>query len=156
MKKSVKEAETVKTAVVTDIWDGTFMSLIYDASLKLRSPDGEPTAEETVLGTMSPLEKRLWSISVHLKRLAMFEAIALEDAETEAKRQVHKEEIINLCGRAKSVLALMWPILRDRLTAEGNDISRLTVGVRDGWRVVAFEAKEEDSFDGFMKSLGLK
>lgn len=58
MKKE-KEVEVQSPMVVTDIWDGTFMSLIYDPTLKMKKPDGAVEPSETVVGVLTPLERRL-------------------------------------------------------------------------------------------------
>lgn len=46
-------------------------------------------------------------MSIHFKRLGMFEAIAMDDAETDGEREVHKAAVGHLANRAKLIRDLM-------------------------------------------------
>lgn len=115
----------------------SFLEEIIDVEIK-HSPDSEVERDETVIGTMSELEKRLYSLSRETKRMAAMMTISLQfDENSDDSKEKLIRTIESLKARHNCCMEIIFTIIRDRLISEIPENSGL--GIRENFQVVTYK-----------------
>lgn len=135
--------ETERPKFLTDLLAEVeaFDAEVFPANVPLNAED------DKVIGEMSPYCRKLYALVRYLNRqgkvmAAEREYSSIEDLQGDA-------EVCELRYKTNLLKELMFAVLR----AECKAWNVPCVGVREGWNVVSSNPDDEDSFEGFLRSV---
>ena len=151
MAKSIKAAMNSRF-----LWllEDTFLIGLRDVEIKEPNAEmGHNSRDEEIVGEMSELERRCYSLSHEYGKTAGFMMLKAEYDAPPSEHEMLIERAQDSMNQSKCLKELMWALIRERLS---DQIGERAIGVRTEFRIVAFEGEDEKRSHPVAKILGLK
>lgn len=141
------------------LFNGTFMEDLGISDMKMMDPKADIAKEEGFVGEMNDVEKRVYSLSMTLERMANLLKVETEfgDYDKETSMRTMTKAVI-LKERAKMLKDLLWCLIGERFPVSSPEFGH---GVREGFKIVTFRYKANsvtkvDTIKDLAKALGVE
>lgn len=124
----------------TDLIDGTFLAELL--TVEDKDPGKKIEENEEIVGDMTELEKKIYALSNANGKMSGYLALkAMYDLSDGDEHESTLLQAHRLKDQSKCLKDLLWALIWERLN---DTIGHRAIGVRKGFRIVAFEGSNED------------